>query len=78
MRRGYAVPGSVAPAISPVRRSEVCGTIDRMQQEPAHAMPAADMVWVPGGGFLMGSDHHYPEEAPAHRVSVGGFLYTTS
>jgi formylglycine-generating enzyme required for sulfatase activity len=21
----------------------------------------------------MGSDHHYPDEAPAHRVSVGGF-----
>src|SRR3569833_1605006 len=23
--------------------------------------------------FQMGSDHHYPEEAPAHRVSVDGF-----
>src|SRR5580692_6459719 len=33
----------------------------------------ADMVFVPGGEFRMGSDHHYPEEAPAHRVSVGGF-----
>lgn len=32
-----------------------------------------DMVWVPGGKFLMGSDSHYPEEAPAHRVSVDGF-----
>jgi sulfatase modifying factor 1 len=31
------------------------------------------MVWVPGGTFLMGSDHHYPEEAPAHRVTVRGF-----
>ncbi|PTD26308.1 formylglycine-generating enzyme family protein [Sphingomonas fennica] len=31
------------------------------------------MVWIPGGTFLMGSDHHYPEEAPAHRVSVDGF-----
>jgi formylglycine-generating enzyme required for sulfatase activity len=31
------------------------------------------MVWIPGGTFLMGSDHHYPEEAPAHRVSVEGF-----
>jgi sulfatase modifying factor 1 len=28
------------------------------------------MVWIPGGTFRMGSDHHYPEEAPAHRVSV--------
>jgi formylglycine-generating enzyme required for sulfatase activity len=35
--------------------------------------PARDMVWVPGGTFTMGSDAHYPEEAPAHRVRVEGF-----
>ena len=34
---------------------------------------APDMVWIPGGTFLMGSDHHYPEEAPAHQVTVDGF-----
>ncbi|MGK7871032.1 formylglycine-generating enzyme family protein [Falsiroseomonas sp. E2-1-a20] len=32
------------------------------------------MVWVPGGTFLMGSDQHYPEEGPAHRVEVDGFF----
>jgi formylglycine-generating enzyme required for sulfatase activity len=31
------------------------------------------MVWVPSGQFLMGSNDHYPEEAPAHRVHVDGF-----
>ncbi|PTE11109.1 formylglycine-generating enzyme family protein [Mesorhizobium helmanticense] len=31
------------------------------------------MAWIPGGTFLMGSDDHYPEEAPAHRVKVNGF-----
>ncbi|MBX2987164.1 MAG: formylglycine-generating enzyme family protein [Bdellovibrionaceae bacterium] len=31
------------------------------------------MEWIPGGTFLMGSNHHYPEEAPAHRVRVDGF-----
>ena len=31
------------------------------------------MVWVPGSTFLMGSDDHYPEEAPAHQVAVDGF-----
>jgi formylglycine-generating enzyme required for sulfatase activity len=30
-----------------------------------------DMALVPGGSFVMGSDRHYPEEAPAHKVSVG-------
>ena len=32
------------------------------------------MVWVPGGTTMMGSDLHYPEEAPAHPVTVGGFF----
>ncbi len=31
------------------------------------------MVGIPGGEFTMGSNEHYPEEAPAHRVSVDGF-----
>ena len=31
------------------------------------------MIRIPGGTFRMGSDHHYPEEAPAHRVSVDPF-----
>jgi Sulfatase-modifying factor enzyme 1 len=28
---------------------------------------------VPGGTFRMGSDRHYPEEAPVHEVTVDGF-----
>ncbi len=35
--------------------------------------PFAGMVWIPAGTFRMGSDHHYPEEAPAHLVKVDGF-----
>ena len=31
------------------------------------------MVRIPGGTFRMGSDRHYPEEAPSHRVTVDGF-----
>jgi formylglycine-generating enzyme required for sulfatase activity len=31
------------------------------------------MIWIPGGTFRMGSDKHYTEEAPAHRVTVSGF-----
>ncbi|MGB7037471.1 MAG: formylglycine-generating enzyme family protein [Xanthobacteraceae bacterium] len=33
----------------------------------------ANMIWVPSGAFRMGSDTHYPEEAPVHRVAVDGF-----
>ena len=32
-----------------------------------------DMVRLEGGSFLMGSDHHYPEERPAHKVRVDAF-----
>jgi len=35
--------------------------------------PSRDMLWIPGGTFPMGSNSHYPEEAPLHPVSVEGF-----
>ena len=34
---------------------------------------AENMIWIPGGTFLMGSDRHYSEEAPAHYVTIDGF-----
>ena len=34
---------------------------------------AHDIVELEGGEFVMGSDRHYPEEAPAHRVRIDGF-----
>jgi formylglycine-generating enzyme len=45
---------------------------------PKPTSPAIDallsgMIHIPGGTFRMGSDQHYPEEAPAHRVKVGAF-----
>jgi len=35
--------------------------------------PRIDMVSIPGGTFRMGSDKHYAEEAPVHRVTVDAF-----
>ena len=35
--------------------------------------PFKGMAWIPGGTFRMGSEAHYPEEAPVHRVTVAGF-----
>jgi len=42
--------------------------------EITHAHDA--MIWIDGGRFTMGSDHHYPEEKPARPVWVDGFWIT--
>src|SRR4029079_2536278 len=47
--------------------------VHETNESPKGPPLTADMVWVPGGTFRMGSDSHYPEEAPAHRAAVGGF-----
>src|SRR6202035_4090782 len=36
------------------------------------AFPGMEMIAA--GSFMMGSDQHYPEERPAHRITVDGFL----
>jgi len=46
---------------------------DRPQNAAPETSRHTDMVWIPGGTFRMGSDRHYAEEAPVHRVSVDGF-----
>jgi formylglycine-generating enzyme required for sulfatase activity len=40
---------------------------------PSEDSRTGDMVWIPGGTFRMGSNDHYREEAPVHRVTVDGF-----
>ena len=40
---------------------------------PGLAEIPGSMAWIEGGTFMMGSDRHYPEEAPVRRVRVGGF-----
>jgi formylglycine-generating enzyme len=40
-----------------------------------HFSKPADMVWIPGGEFTMGTNDQdaWPDEKPAHRVRVDGF-----
>ena len=51
----------------------IAAVVDRNGSDAPGPPPFPDMVWVPGGTFLMGSDQHYAEEAPAHPVTVDGF-----
>ena len=48
-------------------------TMPELDHDAPGSAPADGMIWVPGGTFLMGSDRHYAEEAPAHPVTVDGF-----
>ena len=43
------------------------------RSDPHGRAPHKNMVWIPGGTFLMGSNDFYPEERPVHRVTVDGF-----
>jgi formylglycine-generating enzyme len=50
------------------------GVAAAAQTQPMHELSSdGGMIFIPGGTFRMGSDRHYPEEAPVHRVTVGGF-----
>ena len=46
----------------------------RAEAKAEAARKPDEMIFVTGGTFRMGSDKHYPEEAPAHNVTVGSFL----
>src|SRR6266403_1379673 len=63
--RASELPGSYATTLLP--------TDTEPEDQPPEDSRTADMVWIPGGTFRMGSNDHYPEEAPVHRVSVDGF-----
>jgi len=41
----------------------------KVYSSPLQGAARPNMMWIPGGIFRMGSDDHYPEEAPAHRYA---------
>jgi formylglycine-generating enzyme required for sulfatase activity len=43
---------------------------------PPGGPPAKDMVWVPGGKIVMGSEDLYPEDALAYAAWAGKALAT--
>ena len=53
-------------------RVEILAGREDERSSPPGEPPYPRMVWIPGGPFQMGSDEHYPEEAPAHEVRVEG------
>ena len=57
----------------PERHMAAETTLELVQPAAREQTPRTDMIWIAGGTFRMGSDRHYPEEAPVHRVQVDGF-----
>jgi formylglycine-generating enzyme required for sulfatase activity len=48
-------------------------SIEQAKGRSVEGVVHPDMALIPGGTFRMGSDNHYPEERPAHRVTVSSF-----
>jgi formylglycine-generating enzyme required for sulfatase activity len=73
----HCKPASINGTKVQFRRPRCLPNCARMSTivQPRLGKPAvrSEMVWIPAGTFLMGSDRHYPEEAPAHPVHVDGF-----
>ena len=65
--------GPLAPAGPRATMAAKPGAGEDGMNQALRTPPTTAMRRIPGGGFLMGSDRHYPEEAPAHRVRVAAF-----
>lgn len=55
------------------RRDVLTDAMSVSDEVAASSLDPGRMVRLPGGPFLMGSDDFYPEERPAHRVTVPPF-----
>ena len=53
---------------------------NQMFQELSQTQAPLDMLWIPGGTFLMGSDDFYPEEGPSTKSlsMASGWIGTSS
>jgi formylglycine-generating enzyme required for sulfatase activity len=74
-----ALAASGAGAVGYFMQRRNAGPVHRVVLGDGVSTPAG-MAWVPGGRFLMGSDHRLASanERPAHAVSVRGFWMDTT
>ena len=65
-----------APATATATATTPAAAATGAPSAPSEAITASgvEVVYIPGGSFVMGSDHGSRDEAPAHKVTVTGFL----
>lgn len=73
MNAPFPTPGSTGATPAEARPCGCHAPAPAANPAPSPIPLAADMIWIAAGSFRMGSDSHYPEEAPAHQVQVDGF-----
>ncbi|MDI7861628.1 formylglycine-generating enzyme family protein [Rhizobiaceae bacterium n13] len=56
----------------------VPASVQETSSAPSAEHAGRDLVWIPGKTYMMGSERHYPEEAPVHPVTVDGFWIDTT
>lgn len=66
-------PEVVEKLLSAIPNSMSESLLREPPKNPPTAVDTANMVWVPGGTFVMGSDTGPPDETPPHAVAIDGF-----
>jgi len=66
--------GSNAPTANKGAGTSVEANRAASQPVPITTKSGVEMVYLPGGEFVMGNDHGNPDEAPAHKVRLSPFL----
>src|SRR6202008_3062646 len=66
-------PSTFAPVMIVIRYAIAQGRRMDKPAEITNAKDGSQLILIPEGEFLMGSDDGYPSERPAHRVFVSSF-----
>lgn len=77
IKRAYAflISRNRLARVALTRSTGAAMSLDHVERSHSIEAPRSrsGMIFIPGGLFRMGSEQHYPEEAPVHRVMVDGF-----
>ena len=79
MKPRAAILGMIAVLAGCSQADPAPAPTDKASTAAARCIDPANsqMVWIPGGKFVMGTNPHYPEEGPPRLVTIAGFWMDT-